>query len=308
LVYGLPLGGERSDLTAEIVGAPQPRPGESVSAGYSQISPDYFKTLGIPILQGRDFTDRDRTNTTAVLIVDQAFARNFKLGANPVGRLVNVGDGAQKAEIVGLVKNVKRKDGLADEPRGEMYRPFLQNCWGYMNLTLRTRRAPAEITRALRAELDQLDKDLPIEKVSTLTQLMDSAVAQRRLSVQLLGGFAGMALLLTAIGIYGVLAYNVGQRSREIGIRMALGARQRDVVKLVLGEGMILIGIGALAGLGGALALTRLLRSLLFGITATDPLTYFLVPLFLMGVALVACFIPARRAARVNPMEALRNE
>jgi putative ABC transport system permease protein len=177
-----------------------------------------------------------------------------------------------------------------------------------MDLIVRTRRSPGDITHAVRSELDQLDKDLPLENVRTMTYLMDSALQQRRLSVELVGGFAGMALLLTALGLYGVLAYNVGQRSREIGIRMALGARQMDVLTMVLREGMILMGIGVLAGLAGAFALTRLLRSLLFGVTATDPLTYLLVPILLAAVALVACLIPARRAARVDPMVALRTE
>jgi putative ABC transport system permease protein len=307
LVYGLPLGVEDSQISSEIVGAPPPRQGEPASAGYSQISPGYFSTLEIPLLQGRDFTSFDRTNTSSVLIVDQTFARNFKLGANPLGRFVNVGDGAQKAEIVGLVKDVKRRD-LAEAPRGEMYRPFLQNCWGYMNLTVRTSRAPGDITRAVRSELDQLDKDLPLENVRTLSHLIDSALEQRRLSVELVGGFAGMALLLTAIGIYGVLAYNVGQRSREIGIRMALGARKMDVLTMVLREGIILMGIGVLVGLAGAFALSRLLRSLLFGVTSTDPLTYILVPMLLVAVAIVACLVPARRAARVDPTVALRME
>jgi putative ABC transport system permease protein len=307
LVYGFPLGLEDSQLSAEIVGAPPSRPGESVAAGYAQISPGYFKTLGIPLLQGRDFTNLDRTNTSPVVVVDQTFVRNFKLGSQPVGRLVNVGDGTQKAEIVGLVKDVKRRD-LAGVPRGEMYRPFLQNCWGYMNLIVRTHRSPEDITRAVRSELDGLDKDLPLENVRTLTHLVESALQQRRLSVELVGGFGGTALLLTAIGLYGTLAYNVSQRSREIGIRMALGARQRDVLTMVLREGMILLGVGTLAGLAGAFALTRLFRSLLFGVTATDPLTYILVPMLLAAVALVACLIPARRAARVDPMVALRSE
>jgi putative ABC transport system permease protein len=307
VVYGLPLGSENTQLSVEIVGAPTPRPGESVSAGYSQVSPGYFSTLGIPVLQGRDFSSWDRTNTPPVVVVDQTFARNFKLGANPVGRFVNIGDGTQKAQIVGLVKDVKRRE-MAEAPRGEIYRSYLQNCWSYMNLVVRTRRSPEEITRAVRAELDQLDKDLPIENVRTLTYLIDSALAQRRLSAQLVGAFAGMSLLLTAMGLYGVLAYNVGQRSREIGIRIALGAQQTDVLTLVLREGMILMGIGVLAGLAGAFGLTRLLRSLLFGVTTTDPLTYIFVPLLLAGVALVACLIPARRAARVDPVVALRTE
>jgi predicted permease len=308
LIYGLPLGFESSDLAVEIVGAPQPRPGESASAGYSQISPGYFQTLGIPILQGRDFTSLDRTNTAPVLIVDQTFARNFKLGANPVGRLVNVGDGTQKAQIVGLVKDVKRREDLAAAPRGEMYLPYLQKCWGYMNLTIRTRRTPAEISHAIRAELDQLDKDLPIEKVSSLTQLVDSVVAQRRLSVQLLGGFAGMALLLTAIGLYGVLAFSVAQRRREIGIRMALGAQPRDVLSLILGQGMKLALIGIAIGTVAALALSHVLRNLLYQVEPTDPMTFFAVSILLMGVAFLACWLPARRAAKVDPMVALRHE
>jgi putative ABC transport system permease protein len=177
-----------------------------------------------------------------------------------------------------------------------------------MNLTVRSRLSPEELSRAVRAEVDGLDKDLPLENVRTLTNLVDSALAQRRLSVQLVAGFAGMALLLTAIGLYGVLAYNVGQRSREIGIRIALGARKRDVHALVLGEAMSFMVIGVLAGLAGAFALTRLLRSLLFGVTATDPLTYIFVPILLVVVALVACLIPARRAVRVDPAVALRTE
>ncbi len=308
LVYGLPLGFESSDLSAEVVGEPQPRPGEPVTAGYSQISPGYFQTLGIPILQGRDFTSQDRTNTAPVLIVDQTFARNFKLGTNPVGRLVNVGDGTQKAEIVGLVKDVKRGEDLAAAPRGEMYLPYLQRCWGYMNLTLRTRRAPEEISHAIRAELDQLNKDLPMETVSTLTQLVDSVVAQRRLSVQLLGGFAGMALLLTAIGLYGVLAFSVARRRREIGIRMALGAQPRNVLSLILGQGMKLALIGIAIGSVAALALSRVLRNLLYQVEPTDPMTFFAVSILLMGVAFLACWLPARRAAKVDPMVALRHE
>ncbi len=307
LIHGLPLSPEVSMLSVSIPGAPTPRAGESVEAGYSQISPDYFTTMRIPLLQGRDFTGQDRTNSKAVLIVDETFVRNFKLGDQPVGRLVNVGDGSRNAEIVGLVRDVKRED-MAKAPHGEMYRPYLQNCWGDMNLTLRSRREPGELIRAIRAELSQLDRDIPLEGMRTMTQLVDSSVAQRRLSMRLLGGFAGAALLLTALGLYGVLAYNVAQRSQEIGIRMALGAQRFSVIALVMREGLTLLGIGVGLGLAGALGLTRLLRGLLFGVTTTDPLTYLLIPLLLAAVAILACAIPAGRAARVNPIEALRNE
>lgn len=307
LVYGLPLGLEDSQLGVEIVGAPPTRPGDSVAAGYSQISPGYFSTLRIPILQGRDFTEQDRTNTSPVVIVDQTFARHFKLGANPVGRLIKVGDGSQKAEIVGLVKDVKRRD-LAKAPRGEIYRPYLQNCWGYMNLVIRTRRSQQDITRAVRSELDQLDKDVPLENVRTLTYLMDSALQQRRLSVELLGGFAGLALLLTAVGLYGLLAYNVNQRSREIGIRMALGAQRSQVLSLVIGHGIRLTLIGVGWGVVAALALARVMSSLLFEVKPTDPVTYLGVSVLLLAVGCLACWLPARRATQVDPIQSLRYE
>ena len=307
LVYGLPLGSEDSQLTVEVVGAPPPRPGESVTAGYAQISPGYFSTLEIPVLQGRDFTTQDRTNTAPVLIVDQSFARNFRLGANPVGQFVNIGDGAQKAEIVGLVGDVKHQD-LAKPPRGEMYRPFLQNCWGYMNLVVRTRRSPQDLSRAVRTELDHLDKDLPVEKVRTLTFLVNSALQQRRLAVELVSAFGGTALLLTAIGLYGVLAYNVTQRSREMGIRMALGARRWDVLSLVIGYGIRLTVPGVAIGLVAALALTRVMGSLLYEVKPSDPITYVGVSALLIVVAFLACWLPALRATRVDPIQSLRYE
>ena len=307
LIYGLPLGLEDSQLGVEIVGSAPPRPGEAVSAGYSQISPGYFGTLGISLLQGRDFTSQDRGNSPPVLIVDQTFARKFKLGPNPVGRFVNVGDGAQKAEIVGLVKDVKRQDP-ASAPRGEIYRPYLQNCWGYMNLTLRTQRSAEDITRAVRGELDQLDKDLPLENIRTMKSLEDSALQQRRLSVELVSGFAGMALLLTALGLYGVLAYTVGQRSREIGIRMALGAQKAEVLSLVMGQGIRLALIGLGLGLMASFAFARVLGSLLFEIKPSDPITYLAVSGLLLSVGCVACWLPARRATKVDPIQSLRYE
>ena len=307
LIYGLPLSGNSSQLSVQIVGAPPQAPGEAVSASYSQVSPGYFRAMAIPLLQGRDFNEHDRANTTPALIVDQTFVRKFKLGANVIGRRINVGDGTDNVEIIGLVKDVKRLD-MALPPYGEMYRSYKQMCWGYMTLVLRTQGDPAEVTRAIRAELDRIDKDQPIENVRTMTQLVSSSIAQRRLSVQLLSGFAGVALVLAALGLYGVLAYSVTCRTREIGIRMALGAQRPDVMRLILRQGMTLVGLGILIGLTGAFVLSRLLRSLLFDISPADPITFASACLLLPLVAFLACYLPARRATRVAPVEALRYE
>ena len=202
-----------------------------------------------------------------------------------------------------MVRDVKRV-GMAEAVRGEMYRPYRQICWGFLTLVVRTQRDPADLTRAVRAELDLLDKDLPLERVQTMTQLVSANLAQRRLSVHLLGGFGAGALLLSALGLYGVLAYMVTQRTREIGIRMALGAQRRAVLGLVIGQGMRLACIGVALGLLGAFVLTRVLQRLLYEIEPTDPLTFITVSFVLASAALLACWLPARRAAKVDPMEA----
>jgi putative ABC transport system permease protein len=306
LVRGLPLSGQNVGMSIGIPGAPPPAPGEPWDAAYAQVSPGYFRTMSIPLLQGRDFTEQDRTNAVPVTVVNETFVKDFKLGTNVLGRLIDFG-GVKNIEIIGVVKDVKRT-GLANAPRAEVYRTYQQQCWGFLSLVVRTQRDPGEITRAIRAELDTLDKEQPIENVGTMTQLIASSVGQRRLSVQLLGGFAGVALLLAAIGLYGVLAFNVTQRTQEIGIRMALGAQRRDVLSLVVGQGVRLVMMGVGIGVMAALALARVIRSMLYEIPPTDSVTFTVAPLTLIVIALLACWLPARRAARVDPMEALRYE
>src|SRR6266540_2714052 len=293
-VYGLPLSGSIEGQDIELVGAPPLKPGELLTADYAQVSPGYFAAMNIPLLRGRDFTEGDTTNAPLVLIVNETFIRQFGLGTNILGRRLKISDSRRReSEIIGVVKDVKGND-LASPARGAMYRSYQQFCRGRMTLVIRTPRDPLDVTRAVRAELDQLDKDLPLEDIRTMTQLVESSVAQRKLSVRLLSGFSGVALLLAAIGLYGVLAYAVAQRTREIGIRTALGAQRGDVIGLVVRKGMKLAGFGILIGLAGALALTRLIRGLLFGIGPTDPFTFAAVPLLLAAVALLASWMPAR--------------
>src|SRR6266542_816256 len=306
-IFGLPLSGWIEGQDLELVGAPPLKPGELLTADYAQVSPGYFAAMHIPLLQGRDFTERDTPNAPLVLVVNESFIRQFKLGTNVLGRRLKVTESSGESEIVGVVKDVKHQD-LATPTRGGMYRSYKQVCWAQMTVVIRTQRDPLDVTRAVRAELDQLDKDLPIGNVRTMTQLVESSVAQRKLSVRLLSGFSGVALLLAAIGLYGVLAYTVTQRTREIGIRSALGAQRADVIGLVLWQGMKLAAVGVVIGLAGAFALTHLIRSLLFGVAPTDPLTFVVIPVLLATVALLACWLPALRASKIDPIEALRYE
>ena len=307
LVLGVPLAENQMGMAVWIRDSPPPAPGDVKAAGYAQVSPDYFRTLQIPFVQGRDFSAQDRLDTPDVLVVDEMFVRNFRLGTNVLGRRIRIGDGAERAEIIGVVKDVRRSS-LERAPSGEMYRAYRQKCWGTMSLIVRTARDPMDLTRAIRTELDTLDKDLPLENVRTMTQLLTASIGQRRLSTQLLGAFAGVALFLAALGLYGAMAYNVTQRTWEIGVRMALGAQRREVLGLIVGQGMRLALVGVGFGLAAALVLSRVLQTLLFEIKPADPGTFAVAAGLLSLVAFLACWLPARRAAKVDPMEALRHE
>jgi putative ABC transport system permease protein len=266
--------------------------------------------MGIMLLKGRTFTDDDNQAAPKVLVINSALAKRLFGQGDPVGRrLIFEGDEPQPFEIVGVVDD-ERVGELDEEAVAVVYRPYLQEPWTKLNLVLRTAGDPGNLVSAVRGEVRALDPNLAVYSVATMEQIIAERPATflRRYPALLLGLFAALALILAAVGIYGVISYSVNQRTHEIGIRMALGAGRREVLKLVVGQGMVLTLCGVAVGIVAALALTRLMRSLLFDVGATDPLTFMIVPALIAGVALLACYIPARRATKVDPLVALRSE
>jgi len=278
-------------------------------AGYRAVSPDYFRAMGIPVLKGRSFTERDVQGAPGAVIINQEMARRFFYDADPLGKRIKFStrEDARWSEVVGVVGDV-RHHALDHERNSEIYAPYLQRPSAGMYLVARTASDSSGIASAIRDEVRAIDKDQPVDDINTMEQLLSASVAPRRFPMVLLSIFAAVALALASAGIYGVMSYAVTQRTHEIGVRMALGAQPADVLRLVVGQGVLLASIGVGVGLVAAVALTRLMSSLLFGVTATDPITFAAVSVLLAGVALGACFIPARRAARVDPMVALRYE
>jgi putative ABC transport system permease protein len=277
-------------------------------------SPDYFRALGVPLVKGRYFKSTDRADTTKVAIVNQTLAHRYWPNENPVGKRLRTG-GPERPnnpwmEVVGVVEDIKYS-GLDASPEMVLYEPYQQATWSSMYLAVRTSSKldnPATLASAVQEAVWSLDKDLPVAHVRTMEQLLSESVEQPRFRTVLLEIFALVALSLATVGIYGVLAYSVSQRRNEIGIRMALGAKQGDILWLVVGQGMVLTFIGVAIGVTGALVLTRFLSTLLYEVRPTDPATFVGVALLLAFVALLACYIPARRAMRVDPMMALRYE
>ena len=274
----------------------------------SRITPGYFNAMGTRLVDGREFTERDDERSTPVAIVNETFARRFWPGENALGKRFSLGGAdAPMMEIVGVARDGKYA-GLAEDPRPFVYRPAWQSYSGSSNLIVRSRTEPERLLTTLRGEIAALDPQLPISSAKTMVEHLSFPLLPARLAAILLASFGLLALVLAAIGLYGVMSYTVSKRTREIGIRMALGAEPRDVMGMVLKNGMKLAGAGVVLGLAAAFALTRVLTSLLYGVSATDALTFTVVAMLLTGVALVACFVPARRATRVDPMVALRHE
>ncbi len=276
----------------------------------NRIAPAYFRTLGIPILEGREFTADDRVGAPPVAILNEKLALQLWPGENAIGKLLSVPfwhEPRPPVQIIGVARNTKHRSLLADTPL-LVYLPELQVYDGRATLAARTSVDPSSLIPAIRDEVAALDKDIALYAVKTMSEQIDSTLWQQRTAAGLIGIFGVLALALAAIGIYGVIAHWVVQRTREIGIRMALGASAADVMRMILRQGLVLTLTGVAVGLAGALALTRLMSSLLYGVSATDPMTFVLSSLVLVGVALGAGFVPARRATKVDPMIALRCE
>jgi putative ABC transport system permease protein len=307
---GLPLIGNNWGRSLTVEGAPVLPVGQAPVINHCVISPGYFGAMGITILKGRDFDERDARETPKVTIIDERLAREYWPGEDPIGKRIRFGppeDNEPWHTIVGVVREVKH-DRLDASTRMSVYLPFAQMPIGGSSVAIRTSVRPKELIAEVRARVKELDPDLALTQVMPMTEVVARSVWQPRLYTVLFGVFAAVALILATVGIYGVMSYSVTQRTREIGLRMALGAGRKDVLKLVVGQGIVLASIGVGVGLAAAVALTRLMSTLLFGVTATDPITFAAVSVLLAGVALGACFVPARRAAKVDPMVALRYE
>ena len=283
---------------------------ERLIATYMPATPGYFRTLAIPLRRGRDFTDRDGEDAQRVAIVDEALARRFwpdyPRGLDPVGQRIWVGGlHAEPALIVGIAADVRQNLEGSAWP-ATVYVSFAQNPLPFAMLAVRTAGDPLRFTSVVREKVRELDKDQAVSAVHSMDDLVEEQVGQRRLLVVLLGSFAGVALLLAVIGIYGVIAYSVAQRTREMGIRRALGAQQGEILRLVMLEGFRLALAGVAVGIAGAYGLTRLMTAVLFRVSATDPQTFVGVAVLFLLVALAASYVPARRATRIDPMVALR--
>jgi len=304
---GLPLTLNLSGSDFRIEGRPDPEPGTEVIIHTRSVSPGYFGTLGIRLIKGRDFTDRDNSDAPKVAVINSDLSRTHFSGEDPLGKRITFDEGGSWISIAGVIDDVKQL-GQDSSAQPEVYFPYAQATHPSMSIVVRTASNPSSLVAAMKSQIQGIDQDLPVADVSTMEQLLSQSVSGRRFNMLLLTVFAVAALVLAAVGIYGVMSYSVSQRTHEIGIRMALGAQTSEVLKLVVRHGMFLTLAGLAVGFVASLLLTQLMSSMLFGVTATDPITFAAVSVLLAGVALGACFVPARRAAKVDPMVALRHE
>jgi predicted permease len=305
----LPLTYNGDSMTISVEGLPDPAPGQQPDVVYRVIGPDYFGTMGIPIVRGRDFTDQDKADSKDVVVISEKTAQHFWPGQDPIGKRLKPGSSASNTpwrEVIGIVKDVRQNDLIAP-PKMQMYLNYRQLKNIPANaLVVRTSIEPMSLAGSVRNTIWSVDKDQTVADIDTMDHIVAEAVARQRFSMLLLGVFAALALLLASVGIYGVMSYSVAQRTREIGIRMALGARRADVLQMTVMQGLKLVGVGMLFGVAAAFILTRLMATLLYGISATDPITFVGISMVLLAVAIFASYVPALRATKVDPMIALR--
>jgi putative ABC transport system permease protein len=310
----LPVSGAGGIIHFNIQGRPPKGPSDFILAGYRSVTPGYLSTIGLPLLNGRFVSEQDTERGAAVVVINRSMAQQFFPGQSPIGQHMQLGalptDQVPWMEIVGVVGDVKT--ALTSDPQSEMYVPFRQVDWllpqYFLSIVVRTDGRPMALSSALRDAVHQADPSQPVVKMRTMEENISSSVVQPKFRATLLTIFSGLALVLAAIGIYGVIAYSVTQRTREIGIRMTLGADRPAVLRMILRQGTVLAVVGVGLGLAGAAGLTRFLESFLFQVNAFDPITFAEVAAVLLAVSLAACWIPARRATRVDPIVALRYE
>jgi putative ABC transport system permease protein len=305
IVSHLPFSYAKSGSDVTVEGAPPPRPGEKLIVFGRSVDPKYFETIKVRLLRGRFFQAKDPTGPP-VAIINEAMARRCWPEQDPVGKRFGDGKGHWQT-VVGVIADM-RQTSLADQPDMESYMPHVQSADADMALVVRTAMAPLRLAPAIRAAVRELDKDLPVSEIGTLANSVSHSTRSQRFSVALLGAFAALALLLATVGVYGVISYSVARRTHEIGVRLALGAERGSIVGMVVGRALLLGGVGVALGVAGGLALTRLLRSMLYEVSATDPAVFVGVSLFLLGVVALAGYFPARRAARVDPTIALHHQ
>ncbi len=305
----LPLTYKGDSMAIGVEGIPDPPPGEQLDVIYRAIGEGYFKTMGIPLVRGRDFSHQDTLDNAMTVVVSEKTAQHYWPHADPLGKRLKAGsttsDGPWRT-VIGVVKDVRQNDFIA-EPKMQMYMAYRQLQSLMPNaLVVRTAVEPLSVASAVRNAIWAVDKDQPVSNIDSMEHIVAGAVAQQRFSMLLLAIFASLALILAAVGIYGVMSYTVAQQTREIGLRLALGAQRGDILRMTVVQALKLVGLGLFVGLGAAFVLTRVMTSLLYGISATDPLTFLSISLVLLAVALLASYIPALRATRIDPMVALR--